>query len=96
MPKTIFISQFLIPTTVCQNFYAAKFCCGKVTWSKLTIEFTEDKTEKPIQNKFYLKICSRKSKPAGDSRSKDSDPEFVRKEFKRRSKTTRAKSMSKN
>lgn len=85
-----------MPTTIPRNFHAAKFCCIKVTWNKLATEFTEDKTENAIWNKFYLEVSNRTSKPASDSRSEDSDPEFVRKEFRTRSKTTGAKSISKN
>ena len=85
-----------MPTTIPRNFHATKFCCSKITWSKLAIEFTEDKTENAIWNKFYLEVCNRKSKPASDSKSEDLHPEFVCKEFKTRSKPTGAKSMSKN
>ena len=58
-----------MPTAIPQNFHATKFCCSKVTWSKLTTEFTEDKTENAIWNKFYLEVCNRKSKPASDSKT---------------------------
>ena len=40
------ISQFLMLTTIPRNFHAAKFCCIKVTSSKLTIEFTEVRLKK--------------------------------------------------